>query len=79
MATSFKFEKYDIKGGVYELITNPHDIKNVIHSSIMANFDFIPSNIWSEDDEKLDELSRQNKLFLKEPLEKFKTQYSITS
>ena len=77
VATSFKFEKYDIKGGVYELITNPHDIKNVIHSSLMANLDFIPSNIWSEDDEKLDELSQQDKLFLKEPLEKFKTQYDF--
>lgn len=77
VATSFKYEKYDIKGGVYELVTKQEDIDGVIHPSVMANFDFIPSTIWSEDEEKLETLSKKNNLFLKAPLEKLKARYDF--
>jgi chromosome partitioning protein len=68
IATSFKQEKYDIKGGVVEFILNHHEINNYIYASPMPHLDFIPSNIWSDNENKLEEFSQRDSLFLKMPL-----------
>lgn len=77
VATSFGYGKYDIKAGIYELITGTNEIEEIIHSTLMENFDFIPSNFWSEDEDKLEELHQEHASFLKSPLSKLKSKYDF--
>ena len=77
VATSFGYGKYDIKAGIYDLLVDSQNTTKAIHTTMMDNFDFIPSNIWSEDDEKLEELRNGNIFFLKEPLHSLKEKYDF--
>lgn len=77
VATSFKYEKYDIKGGLTEFINHQGEVEKYIHPSNMPQLDFIPSNVCSEDENSMEEFSQQDSLFLKAPLEKIKTCYDF--
>jgi len=77
VATSFGYGKYDIKAGVYELITGSKELEEIIHPTLMDNFDFIPSNFWAEDEAKLEEIHQDRASFLKSPLSKLRTRYDF--
>lgn len=77
VATTFKYGKYDIKAGVHELLLgNLKEVEKTIHPTPIKNFDFIPSNIWSEDEKELEELSNNNEIFLKTHLSAIKNKYN---
>lgn len=52
VSTSFGFGKFDIKGGIYDVIHSSRDINDTIHTTNIKNFEFIPSNFENEEDGK---------------------------
>lgn len=77
VAISFGFGKYDIQAGWYGLLTNKMSIEKSIHSTLLANFDFIPANLWSEDEEKLEALSIETSQSLKQSITHLGTKYDF--
>ncbi len=77
VTTSFGYGNYDIEAGVYELLTNSHDIQKSTYSTMIENFDIIPSNIGPEDEEKLERLHADNRLLLKQTLSNINTKYDF--
>lgn len=75
VAASFKYEKYDIKSGIYELIENSAEDAAVIYPTPTKDFDFIPSNIFAEDEERLSKINAKKRLFLREPLKRLMKKY----
>ncbi len=52
VSTSFGFGRYDIKGGIYDVIHHSKNIEDTIHTTNINNFEFIPSNFENEEDGK---------------------------
>lgn len=77
VAVSFGLGKYDIQAGWYELLTNRKSIEKSIHSTMLDNFDFIPSNLWSENDGQLEVLSAETSRFLNESISCLRTEYDF--
>jgi chromosome partitioning protein len=52
IATTFGYGRYDIKAGVLDIFTKEMPIEDAIHPTGMENFDFVPTNLWSDESEK---------------------------
>ncbi|RMD95125.1 MAG: ParA family protein [Calditrichaeota bacterium] len=52
VATSFGYGRYDIKAGVLDIFTKDVSIREAIHPTGIENFDFVPTNVWSDEGEK---------------------------
>ena len=52
VATSFGYGRYDIRAGILDIFTKGTAIEEAIHPTGAPNFDFVPSNVWSDEIEK---------------------------
>ena len=77
VATSFGYGPYDLHGGIYDIFSNSNDIEQTIHPTQSEKFDFIPSNIDAEDNEKNNYISPLKESKLKKVLSKIKSQYDF--
>jgi chromosome partitioning protein len=52
VATSFGLGRYDIQAGILDIFIRNIPIRQAIHHIEAENFDFIPSNVWTDEIEK---------------------------
>lgn len=52
VATSFGYGRYDIRAGILEVFTRDVPITEAIHPTGVDLFDFVPTNVWSDEGEK---------------------------
>lgn len=77
VASSFGFNRYDIVAGVIDIFTEEVPVQKAIHPTGQANFDFIPTNIWSDEGEKRKLVGIAPKIQLKKVLEPIKDSYDF--
>ncbi len=77
IATTFGFGRYDIKAGILEVFTNGTPITAAIHSTGIENFDFIPINLWSDENDRRKLMGVAGKIKLKEAIAPIKDQYDF--
>jgi chromosome partitioning protein len=53
IATSFKYTKYNLKGGIHDVIHGRKNISDVIHFSPLKNLDFVPNNFNGKEDKNI--------------------------
>ncbi len=75
VATSFGYGQYDVHGGIYDIVLDSNEIEETIHSTQTDGFDFIPSNIDLEDNEKSIYISSLKQSQLKIIIENIKYKY----
>ncbi|MFQ5823769.1 MAG: ParA family protein [bacterium] len=77
VANSFGYGRYDIKAGVLDIFTRDIPLSEAIHPTGLANFDFVPTNVWSDEGGKkrFIDLAAENKL--KDVIEPIKNQYDF--
>lgn len=52
VATSFGMGRYDIRAGILEVFTQDLPIREAIHKTEIEGLDIVPSNVWSDEEEK---------------------------
>jgi len=75
VATSFGFGRYDIKAGVLDIFTRSVAVAEAIHETGVPNFHFIPSNVWSDEEEKRELIGAAAEAKLKSAIEEVRDQY----
>ena len=75
IATTFGFGRYDIKAGVLDIFTKEVSIEDAIHPTGMDDFDFVPTNLWSDESEKRRLVGLAAKIKLKDTLLSIQDQY----
>ena len=77
IAASFGFTRYDINAGILDLFLNEKSIKDTIHPTGQYNFDFIPTNLWSDEGERRKLVGVTSKTKLKEELDSIINEYDF--
>lgn len=77
VAASFGFGRYDIQAGVLDVFTEGLDISEAIHGTGHSNFDFIPMNLWSDENEKRRAIGKAAKIELQAAIEPLMAQYEF--
>ncbi len=77
VASSFGFTRYDIKAGILDVFLNDVPITETIHPTRQDNFDFIPINLWSDDNETRKMVGVASKVRLREKLDAIKSFYDF--
>ncbi|MBN2010597.1 ParA family protein [candidate division KSB1 bacterium] len=75
VATSFGKGKYDINGDFYSAMSNGANLSAVIHSTGVKGYDFIPSNVESDEDDKKLYIAPLREKRLKHVLTKLQAEY----
>jgi chromosome partitioning protein len=75
VATSFGYGRYDIKAGILDIFAKDMPMRSAIHPTGAPNFDFIPSNVWSDEFEKRNLIGAATEYRLKSALEDVKADY----
>jgi len=52
VAASFGMSRYDIKAGILEVFTENLPLEEAIHKTELENLYLVPTNVWSDEDEK---------------------------
>jgi len=77
VASSFGFTRYDIDVGIIDVFSKEVPIGNAILPTGYESFDFIPINLWSDENEKRKRIGVAPKIRLKEELATIKDQYDF--
>jgi chromosome partitioning protein len=77
VATSFGYGRYDIKAGILDLFTRDVSIHEAIHPTGLENFDFVPTNVWSDEGEKRKLIGVAAESKLKDVLYPIKVEYDF--
>lgn len=77
IATTFGLGRYDTKSGILDIFTKDVPITEAIHATGIDNFDFIPTNLWSDEGEKRKLIGLAAKIKLKEAIEPVRDQYDF--
>lgn len=77
VATSFGYGRYDINAGVLDIFTREVSIQEAIHSTGLENFEFVPTNVWSDEGEKRHLIGVAAEIKLKGALEPIKDHYDF--
>ena len=77
IATTFGLGRYDIKAGILDVFTKDVPMSEAIHSTGIQNFDFIPTNLWSDEGEKRKLIGIAAKIKLKETIIPVKDDYDF--
>jgi len=77
VASSFGYSRYDIRAGVLDIFTTDFPIRDAIHETGQENYDFIPTNLWSDENEKRKLIGLANKTQLKEALRPIRERYDF--
>ncbi len=75
VATSFGYGRYDIKAGILEVFTRDVPISEAIHATMLENFDFVPSNVWSDEGEKRNLIGAAAESKLRDSLAEIRDRY----
>ncbi|MFQ5753394.1 MAG: ParA family protein [bacterium] len=77
IATTFGLSRYDIDAGILDIFTKDVPIREAIHPTGMENFDFIPTNLWSDESEKRKLIGVAAKIKLKDTIVPILDQYDF--
>ncbi len=77
VAASFGFTRYDINAGVLDIFLNDTPISKTIHPTGQYNFEFIPTNLWSDENDRRKLVGITSKGKLKEELAKIRHEYDF--
>ncbi|MCG8605041.1 ParA family protein [bacterium] len=77
IATTFGYGRYDIKAGVLDIFTREIPIEDAIHPTGMEHFDFVPTNLWSDESEKRKLVGLAAKIKLQDTLLPIQDQYDF--
>jgi chromosome partitioning protein len=77
VAASFGYSRYDIKAGVLDIFIADFPIQDAIHDTGQENYAFIPTNLWSDENEKRRLIGLANKAQLKTALGPVKDAYDF--
>jgi len=78
VAASFGFTRYDIKAGILDLFLSGVSLRDTIHpTGLFEHFEFIPTNLWSDDNERRKLVGISSKTKLKEELDSLKENYDF--
>lgn len=75
IATTFGYGRYDIKAGVLDIFSKEIPMTDAIHPTGMDDFDFVPTNLWSDEAEKRKLVGLAAKIKLKDTLAPIQDQY----
>jgi len=68
VAASFGYGRYDIHAGILDVFTRGLDISEAVHQTGQSNFDFIPMNLWSDENDKRKAIGMATKIELKDAI-----------
>ncbi|MFQ5602524.1 MAG: ParA family protein [bacterium] len=68
IALTFGYGRYDIKAGILDVFTRNLPMSQAVHETGMPNFDFIPTNLWSDENDKRKLIGVAGKIKLKEAI-----------
>ncbi|MFQ5864153.1 MAG: ParA family protein [bacterium] len=77
VATSFGYGRYDIKAGILDLFTQDIPPSETIHPTGLENFDFIPTNIWSNNGTERQLIDAAGDAKLKHAIKSLRHQYDF--
>jgi chromosome partitioning protein len=77
VATSFGYGRYDIAVGVLDLFTRDIPLSEAIHPTGLENFDFIPTNVWTNSEKKRQLIDTAEESKLRDAIESIKYQYDF--
>ena len=77
IATTFGLGRYDTKAGILDVFTRDVPLKDAIHPTGVENFDFVPTNLWSDESEKRKLIGLANKVKLREAIAPIKDEYDF--
>ncbi|MCH9006829.1 ParA family protein [candidate division KSB1 bacterium] len=77
VASSFGFTRYDIKAGILDVFLDALPIEEAVHPTGVENFDFIPTNLWSDENERRKLIGVASKIKLKDELAGIREMYDF--
>lgn len=77
VASSFGFTRYDISAGILDVFLSDEPIRNTIHPTGIYHFDFIPTNLWSDENERRKLIGVASKIKLKDAVASIKADYDF--
>ncbi len=78
VAASFGFTRYDISHGILDLFLSGVPLRDTIHpTGLYDHFEFIPTNLWSDDNERRKLVGITSKTKLRDELATLKNDYDF--
>ncbi len=77
VATTFGFSRYDIQSGIVDVFTRDIPMKEAVHPTGIQNYDFIPTNLWSDDTDKRKLIGIADQIKLKDSIKSVKDEYDF--
>lgn len=77
VSASFGHNRYDIVAGIIDIFIEEVPVSKAIHATGQENFDFIPTNLWSDESEKRKLIGIAPKIQLKRVLEPIRKDYDF--
>ncbi|MDZ7373653.1 MAG: ParA family protein [candidate division KSB1 bacterium] len=77
IATSFGMGRYDIHAGILEVFTQDLPIRQAIHKTEIEGLDIVPSNVWSDEEEKRNLMGAAAESKLRQALQPVRNEYDF--
>jgi len=77
VATSFGMSRYDVRAGILEVFTQDLPIQEAIHKTEIEGLDIVPSNVWSDEEEKRNLMGAAAESKLRQALEPVRDAYDF--
>jgi chromosome partitioning protein len=77
VATSFGMSRYDVRAGILEVFTRDLPIREAIHRTEIEGLDIVPSNVWSDEEEKRNLMGAAAESKLRQALQPVRDEYDF--
>jgi chromosome partitioning protein len=77
VASSFGYGRYEIEAGVLDIFTKDFPIEKAIYPTGQENFEFIPTNLWSDENEKRKLIGVADKICLRDSIKPILDRYDF--
>jgi chromosome partitioning protein len=77
VATSFGMSRYDVRAGILEVFTQDLPIREAIHRTEIEGLDIVPSNVWSDEEEKRNLMGAAAESKLRQSLKPVRDEYDF--
>jgi len=77
VATSFGMSRYDVRAGILEVFTQDLPIREAIHRTEIEGLDIVPSNVWSDEEEKRNLMGAAAESKLRQALQPVRDEYDF--
>jgi chromosome partitioning protein len=77
VATSFGMSRYDVRAGILEVFTQDLPIREAIHRTEIEGLDIVPSNVWSDEEEKRNLMGAAAESKLRQALKPVRDEYDF--